>query len=534
MGKTETVTTTFLAPRTVDARDAAPGPSRRDLARLIGAAGALAALPAGALAQGATSVNLAMVGEPQSLDPMASTADLVSNIMMHVYESLYTFDANLNAAPMLAADMPKVSADGLVYDIEIRKGVKLHSGRDLDVEDVVASLKRWFEMTPRGKSVAASLAGMEAKGPNGLTVAFKSPVPAFLTHMALPSGYAAIMAKESIANPLTQFIGTGPYKFQERKPDQYVVLTKFDGYVARAEAPSGYAGKREAKIAELRFIPAPNANTRVEGVVAGQYHYADQLPVESYKRISGVASVKAILVSPYGFPYLVLNTKQGPFADKKVRQAFQLALSDTEMLMAAFGDDKFFKATAAHFPKASPFHSTAGEAAYDKADVAGAKKLLAEAKYDGTPIRILNSKQYEFHNRIAQVMAENLQAAGFKTQLDVVDWATLVQRRADPALYDVYVTHSTYLPEPMLSPPQLGAGAPGWWDTPAKAEALKAFNAETDPAKRGKLWARVQEVVYDEVPYIRVGDFAALNAASAKLQGLVPMPLMAFWNVSFG
>ncbi len=520
----------------VESRAGAHGATRRDLARLVGAAGALAALPAGggALAQVASSANLAMVGEPQSLDPMASTADLVSTIMMHVYESLYTFDADLNARPMIAADMPKVSADGLTYDIEIRKGVKLHSGRDLDVEDVIASLRRWFEMTPRGKSVATSLGKMEASGAHGLKIVLTAPVPALLTHMALPSGYAAIMAKDSIANPLTQFVGTGPYKFTDRKPDQYVILSKFDGYSARSEAPSGYAGKRDAKIAELRFIPAPNANTRVEGVVAGQYHYADQLPVESYKRLSSTPSVKPVLVQPYGFPYLVLNTKQGPFADKKVRQAFQLALNDTEMLMAAFGDDKFFRATAAHFPKSSPFHSMAGEAAYDKGDAAGAKKLLAEAKYDGSPIRILNSKQYEFHNRIAQVMAENLKAAGFKTQLDVVDWATLVQRRADPALYDVYVTHSTYLPEPMLSPPQLGSGAPGWWDTPAKAEALKAFNAESDPARRGKLWAKVQEVVYDEVPYIRVGDFAALSGASAKMQGLTPMPSPAFWNVTLG
>lgn len=511
------------------------GWSRRDLARLVAGVGAFAALPSGAaLAQGATNLNLAMIGEPQTLDPMASTADLVSTIMMHVYESLYTFDADLNAKPMLAVDLPKVSADGKLYEIEIRKGVKLHSGRELDAEDVAASLKRWFEMTPRGKSVAAALDKMETKGSHGLTVALKSPVPAFVTHMALPSGYAAIMAKETIAQPLTQFIGTGPYKFQERQPDRFVVLTKFDGYSARSETPSGYAGKREAKIAELRFIPVPNANTRVEGVLAGQYHYADQLPVEAYKRISGAASVKPVLVMPYGFPYLALNTKQGPFADKKIRQAFQLALSESDMLMAAFGDEKFFRLTAAHFPKASPFHSTVGEAVYNKGDAAGAKKLLAEAKYDGAPIRILNSKQYEFHHSMALVMAENLKAAGFKVQLDVVDWATLVQRRADPALYDVYVTHSTFLPEPMLSPPQLGKGAPGWWDTPAKEAALAAFNAESDPAKRGKLWAKVQEVVYDEVPYIRVGDFAALAATSAKLNGLVPMPSPAFWNVDLG
>ena len=512
------------------------GINRRDLARLMAGAGALSLLPAGseAFAQAPQSVNLAMIGEPQTLDPMASTADLVSTIMMHVFESLYTFDADLNAKPMLAADMPKIGAGGLVYEIDIRKSVKLHNGRELDVEDVIASLKRWIEMTPRGKSVGAAVDKLEAKGSHGLVVSLKSPVPALLTHMALPSGYAAIMAKESIANPLTSFVGTGPYKFQERRPDQFVVLTRFDGYVSRSEAPSGYAGKREAKIPELRFIPVPNANTRIEGIVAGQYHFADQLPVDAYKRIASTASVTPVLVMPYGFPYLVLNCKQGPFADKKVRQAFQLALSSTEMLIAAFGDDKFFKATAAHFPKSSPFHSTAGAASYDKADAAGAAKMLAEAKYDGSPIRILNSKQYEFHHRIALVMAENLKAAGFKVQLDVVDWATLVQRRADPAVYDVYVTHSTFLPEPMLSPPQLGNGAPGWWETPAKQAALAAFNAESDPAKRGALWGKVQEVVYDEVPYIRVGDFAALSATSAKLKGLVPMPSPAFWNVELG
>jgi peptide/nickel transport system substrate-binding protein len=509
------------------------GWSRRDLARMMAGAGALSLLPMGpgAAAQNANSMNLAMIGEPQTLDPMASTADLPSLIMMHVYESLYTFDADLNARPMLAVDMPKVSADGKLYEIEIRKGVKLHSGRDLDVEDVIASLKRWFEMTPRGKSVAAVLDKMEARGTHGLTVALKSPVPAFATHMALPSGYAAIMAKESIATPLTSFVGTGPYKFQERRPDQFVILTRFDGYSARSETSSGYAGKREAKVAELRFIPVPNANTRVEGVLAGQYHFADQLPVEAFKRISSSAAVKPVLVMPYGFPYLVLNTKQGVFAEKKLRQAFQIALNETEMLTAAFGDEKFFKAAANHFPKASPFHSTVGEAVYNKADVATAKKLMSEGKYDGSPIRILNSKQYEFHHSMALVMAENLKAAGFKVQLDVVDWATLVQRRADPALYDIYITHSSFYPEPMLSPPQLGTGAPGWWETSTKAAALAAFNAESDPVKRGQLWSKVQEIVYDEVPYIRVGDFAALSATSAKLKGLVPMPMPAFWNV---
>ena len=501
----------------------------RRLACALGALAVLAlAVPEMAAAQ---SANLAMVGEPQSLDPMASSADLVGTIMQHVYEPLYAFDASWVLQPMLAAAAPEISADGKTYTIKLRTSVKLHNGRDLDAEDVVASLKRWVEMTPRGKAIGKALAGIMAKDAATVEIALSAPNPALIAHLALPSGFAAIMARESIANPLVDFVGTGPYKFRERKPDQYVVLVRHDGYTPRAEAPSGYAGKREAKIPELRFIPVPNANTRVEGTIAGQYQFADQLPVESFKKVSSAAGVKAELTMPYGFPYIPLNTKQGPFADIKLRQAFQLALSDTEMLMAAFGDPKFFAAAAEHFPKGSPFYSDAGSGKYDKGDAAGAKKLLAEAKYDGTPIRILNSKQYDFHHRIALVLAEELKAAGFQVQLDVVDWATLVSRRADAKVWDIYITHSPFLPEPMLSPPQLGDDAPGWWKTPAKDATLAAFNGESDPAKRAALWAKVQEMVYEEVPYVRVGNFASLSGLSAKLKGYEPKPWPAFWNV---
>jgi peptide/nickel transport system substrate-binding protein len=112
----------------------------------------------------------------------------------------------------------------------------------------------------------------------------------------------------------------------------------------------------------------------------------------------------------------------------------------------------------------------------------------------------------------------------------VVDWATLVQRRNDSKLWDLYVTHSGQFPEPMLSPPQLGDGAPGWWETPAKQSALAAFNAETDPAKRGALWGKVQQIVYDEVPYINVGKFSGLSAKSPALDNYTPATWPFFWN----
>ena len=94
-----------------------------------------------------------------------------------------------------------------------------------------------------------------------LAITLNRPYAPLLAHLALPNGFAAIMPKETIATPLTEYIGTGPYKFKERKPDQYVLMVRFDGYSARKEPANGYAGKREALLDELRFVPVPNANT---------------------------------------------------------------------------------------------------------------------------------------------------------------------------------------------------------------------------------------------------------------------------------
>ena len=510
---------------------ALPLSRRLCLALGLSVGGTLLALPA-ATAQGAKSaLNLAMVAEPQTLDPMASTADLVGTIMQHVYETLYTFDAKWNVVPMLAESMPTVSKDGLRYTIALRKGVQLHNGRELQADDVVASLKRWMEMAPRGKAVAKELAELNAKGTHTTELVLKNPYAPLLPQLALPSGMAVIMAKESIANPLVQFVGTGPYRFVERKPDQYVLLTRFAQYSARKEAPNGYGGKREALAEELRFVPVPNANTRVEGALAGQFHYADLLPIEALSRLEKAGGkMVPVMTASFGFPYLVLNTKEGVLASQPMRRALQTAIGPGEMLAAGFGDTRFFIAEGNHFPKGTPNYSDAGVEAYNERNAAKAKAAAEAAGYKGEPVRILTSRQYDFHYNMALIMAEQLKRAGFKPELMVVDWATLVQRRNDSKLWDLYITHSGQFPEPMLSPPQLGEGAPGWWSSQAKQAALAAFNREANPAKRGALWGAVQKVVYEEVPYINVGKFNSLSARAPSLEGFQPATWPFFWN----
>ena len=68
-------------------------------------------------------VDVATIGEPPTLDPMASTADLVGIVTQHMFETLYTFDAKWGTTPLLAADMPTISEDGLIYTIPLRTGM---------------------------------------------------------------------------------------------------------------------------------------------------------------------------------------------------------------------------------------------------------------------------------------------------------------------------------------------------------------------------------------------------------------------------
>lgn len=480
-----------------------------------------------------SAANLAMIAEPPTLDTMSTSSDLVGTIMQHIYETLYTFDAKWNVVPMLADGMPKISKDGLTHTIALRKGVKFHNGREMVADDVVASLRRWMDVSPRGKAIGKEVATLTAKDAYTVELVLKTRYAPLLSQLALPTSMAAILPKETIAPQLKDFIGTGPYKLKERRPDQYTLLTRFDGYVSRKEPASGYAGKREALIDELRFVPVPSANTRVEGTLSSQFDYADLLPVESIGRLERAGnSVVPIMTKSFGFPYLVFNTKEGVLASQAMRQAVQTAFGPGEMMAAAFGDTRFFIVEPNHFPQGTPFYSMAGADKYNRRDAATAKDLAAKAGYSGQPVRILASRQYEFHYNMALVMAEQLKRAGIKADLQIVDWATLVQRRNDPKLWDIYVTHSGQFPEPMLSPPQLGEGAPGWWDSTAKQAALAAFNQEMDPAKRGELWGKVQQIIYDEVPYIDVGKFNSLSARAQRLQGYTPAVWPFFWNTT--
>jgi len=504
---------------------------RRDLTTLLGAAATLATVgTARAAPKNGGAITVATIGEPPTLDPMDSTADVVGMITQHMFETLYTWGTGWRIEPLLAAADPQISADGKTYTIPLRTGVKFHDGSTMSSADVLASLNRWMAVAVRGHQTKEYVDAITAPDANTIRIALKQSFAPLLSLLSLETSAAIILPAGKQAQPMTEYVGTGPFRFAEHLPDRYIQLKRFDGYVARDDAANGYGGKRRPYVDEIRFVPVPNASTRVAGSVTGEFDYADSLAVEMLPQLKAGTGVDPLLFRAFGSPFFFLNAKQGPLTNVALRRAVLASLNFEDMLGAAFGSKDFYEVAGAWYPPGFALHSDAGTDVYAAAgDTARAAKMMAAAGYRGEKVRLMVSQQYDFHYKMAQVAAQNMQQAGITAELKLVDWATLMQQRTDPNLWELFVTHSAVLPEPMLYS-FMSSAAPGWWASPAHDKAVGAFNSEPDPTKRAALWGEVQKLLYDEVPVIRIGNFSALAAHSKRLAGVTPAVWPFFWN----
>jgi peptide/nickel transport system substrate-binding protein len=511
--------------------------TRRTLLQAAAAAGAASAIGAGVPAEAAPlrrggTLRIAEIGEPLTLDTVATTADLTTNITMPVFEELVALDDVGRVQPMLAASYG-LSKDGLTYTFTLRHDVPFHNGKMLTADDVVASLNRWGAVSPRGTAVFKSVDTVSAAGPDTVTVRLKAPFAPLLAFLAYPNGAAAIMPKEIVdatgKGQLKQYVGTGPYRFVEWAPDRYVKLARFDHYAARSEPASGYAGRREALADEIMFFPVSQVATRIAGIQSGDYDIADNINLDAYAQLAKDPRVAPEIVKPGNILTFFFNEKQGVMSDVRVRQAAQAAMDMQPIMQATFGDAALFGLNPAYFPKGSPWYTTAGAGLYNQHDPGRAKRLLAEAGYRGQPIRWLTTQQYDYMFKSTVVAVTQLQQAGFTVDTQVIDWASVLDRRAKPAEWDMFTTSGGFPPDPAMET-FLSATYPGWWDSADKNQAFAAFTSASDQHQRAALWAKLQSLIYTEVPLVKPGDFYGLVLRRRAIQGFRP----AYWIIPWG
>jgi peptide/nickel transport system substrate-binding protein len=473
----------------------------------------------------------AMIGEPPTLDAHLTTATITYNVMWHVYETVYALDRNYEPAPMLA-EGHTVSDDGRRYTIALRRGVKFHNGKELTAADVVASLTRWGRLQTSGKAIWKNVEGLEARDPYTVVFHLKGPTGSLLYGLASP--LAAIYPKDVVDaagdGTLKSHVGTGPFRFVEHKPDRHIRLARFKEYVARAEPPNGYGGKRTAWVDEILFLPTPDLSVRTAGLETGEYHFADQMKQDQYERLSRMPALELSIIK-FGFwPTAVLNHRQGLMTNKKLRQAMQATLDSEPILAAAIGNKDFYRVDGSVFQKELFWHSTVGVEAYNQKNKDKARRLLKEAGYTGQPVRWLTTQEYDYMYKSALVARQQLEEVGFKIDLQVLDWATLVQRRGKPELFDVFSTGYPVSFDPALFIP-LQCEWPGWWCHEEKERLMVELARETDARKRKAIVDRIQAIFYEDVGRIKFGDVFLFRAARKELRGdFRTQPALHFWN----
>jgi peptide/nickel transport system substrate-binding protein len=486
-------------------------------------------------AQYGGSLNVALIGDPPSIDIHQTTAVTVGFFTWHIYEPLFTWDGEFAVTPELV-DTHEVSDDGLLNTLHLRENIMFHNGDQMTSRDVAASIERWNEAGGVGASLMEAIDTIDEVDDHTIEFNMNTPFGAFSTMLARRYGgcaiYPASVIEESTMSDLADYIGTGPYQLVEYAPDQHVHVERFEGYNSREEEPSGYAGQKHQYLDEIYFIPVPNEASRAAGLQAGDYDYLESLSPDQFEELEDDPNVTAELLPPVTWPTFVFNTAQGVLTNQTLRQALQAALDHEELMIAGYGEDRF-RLSSSVLLEETAFATNAGEENFNINDPDRARELLEEAGYDGEPIRFITSQEYQFLYNMAAVGTQQLEDVGVNVDLQVYDWATLIETRGDEGAWDIFTTFMSFAPDPLVNTFIATTSWPGWWDTEEKVELVAQIEQETDFETRFEAWEELQELFYEQVPMIKLGDDMDFNARSPRIQGFEPVTQLgvAFWNI---
>ena len=166
----------------------------------------------------------------------------------------------------------------------------------MTAEDVVASMDRWVDKSS-ATDVIFDGATFTAEDDYTVVLELVEPSALALDTMASTNMAAAIMPKEIVesaaAEGVTEYIGTGPYKFEEWVQDQYIHFTKYDDYQPMEGEPSGLAGKKEALVDNIYFDVVRDASTRLAGLQTGKYDFSYTIQFDSYAQLQNEKNTRS-------------------------------------------------------------------------------------------------------------------------------------------------------------------------------------------------------------------------------------------------
>jgi len=383
-------------------------------------------------------------------------------------------------------------------------------------------------------------------------IVLNAPTGLVLTGLGKPSSNVPFMMPKRVADtdPGTQisdFTGSGPFVFKkdEWKPGDKAVYVKFDKYKPRAEPPSGMAGGKVVKIDRVEWRVIADQQTAVNALIAGEIDFIEQPAHDLLPVMTRDANLKVLDTNPLGNQYSFrFNSNAKPFDNPKVKQALLYAFNQEDFLKAVIGDPKYYKTCKAMFICGTPLETTKGTEGLLESNFVKARALLQEAGYDGTPIVLMHSTDLQVLTNLAPVAKSLMERAGFKVDMQSMDWQSVVARRSkkDPPTQGGWHAFLTsWVSADVLNPVMTAFlnsscdKALFGWPCDAEMEKLRdQFARETDPVKQKAIAEQVQLRWAQNPSHIYLGQWYQPAAMRKNVNGVVTAPVTVFWNVTKG
>jgi len=355
------------------------------------------------------------IGIPQdiedSLDPHKAVAAGTEEVLFNLFEGLVKPASDGSFIPAVASSYEETEG-GKVYTFTLREGVKFHDGSTVTAEDVKFSIDKCADASAGDPLVAAfsNIESVDIADDKTIVITLKEADTEFLAYMTT----AIIPASNE--NPDTNPIGTGPYKYVSRSPQENFVVERFDDYWGE---PAG--------IKDVTFKIYANADSLVMDLEGGSIDMFARVTAAQAQELSDKFDILEGTMNLVQALYL--NNEEEPFNDVRVRQALCYAI-DPDEIMAMVSDGKGTEIGSSMFPAFSKYYMEELNDTYNQ-DIEKAKELLAQAGYpDGFSFTITVPSNYQPHIDTAQVLVEEFKAIGVDAQIQLIEW--------DSWLSDVY------------------------------------------------------------------------------------------------
>ena len=382
----------------------------------------------------AQTITVALPADIRSSDPGVNRDDTTDAVVLHVVEGLVGYAEDGTVGPLLAEKVD-VSADGLTYSFTLREGVTFHNGAPLTPADVLWSWSRYMTPATNWRCLG------EFDGRNGLKVetvtapdarivvmTLNKPNALFLDTLARTDCATGVIHKDSVKadGSWDRPVGTGPFKFGEWKRGQSLQLLAFDKYLSpKGDKRDGYLGSKRPLVKEVRFLVVSDVATAKTGLLSGAIDL-EQIQESDVAELQNAPGVQVKYASNPVRQGLIIQTRDPLLKNVKLRQAIAAAIDFNELVAAV--SSNLGKPNNSPIYEGSRYFGAVEHQGFTY-DPVKAKALLKEAGYKGEPITILANKRANVPSFATAVIAQAMmQAAGINAQIEVLEWATQLDR----------------------------------------------------------------------------------------------------------